>query len=145
MAYTKFNEISQSDKYQRTCEIYRLLPDRGKMYLQDIVPKEVYSAILFANSVINPILDYCDKFFDCKENGFSYELGCYFQKREYQSDGFIQRDIDKFTALLKVYNSNEYPQEYSLITQLVETLKVSKERWLSFEESHPELFGIKND
>lgn len=145
MAYTKYYEIRKAIVYQRTREMYRLLPDKGKMYLQDTVSKEVYSAILFANSVINPILDYCDKFFDCKESGFSYELGCYFQKREYQSDGFIQVDIGKFTSLLKVYNSNEYPQEYSLITQLVETLKVSKEKWLSFEESHPELFDSKND
>ena len=48
------------------------------------------NALWFDRYVLSGILKYCDEFFDCKEKGLSYELGCYFQTRKYEHDGMIE-------------------------------------------------------
>lgn len=136
----KIYDIKRTDKYKYAEGVYILLPDNDKYKIENLVSKEVYSALLFNFHVLRKIEDYCCAFFECKEKGLSYEIGCYLQKREYQHEGFIQRDIDKFSALLKVYNKETYPVEYNLITNLVNSLYWFQKKWESYEESHPELF-----
>lgn len=138
--YTKFYEIRKTDEYKNADSVYTMLPINYKYRIEKLVSKEVYTALIFSHNVLSKIEDYCDKFFDCKENGLSYEIGCYFQKREYQHDGFITRDINKYTALLKVYDSEKYPEEYRLISELVNDLKSFLEDWIIFKKEHPELF-----
>lgn len=137
---TKIYDIKRTDKYRCAENVYISLSDNDKYKIEDLISKEVYSALLFNFHVLRKIEDYCCAFFECSEKGLSYEIGCYFQKREYQHEGFIQRDIDKFSALLKVYNKEIYPQEYNLIKNLVTSLCWFKKKWAQYEESHPELF-----
>lgn len=137
---TKFYEIIKTDEYKNADSVYVLLPVNYKYRIQSLVSKEIYTALLFKHNVLDKIECYCDKFFDCKEDGLSYELGCYFQKIEYKYKGFIESDINKFNSLLKVYNSEKYPKEYKLIIDLIEDLKYFLDMWLIYENEHPELF-----
>lgn len=137
---TKFYEIRKTDEYKNADSVYTLLPINYKYRIESLISKEVYTALLFSHNVLSKIECYCDKFFDCKEHGLSYELGCYFQKHKYQHAGFIESDINRFNSLLRVYNSEQFPEEYRLISELVNDLKSFLEDWLIFEKEHPELF-----
>lgn len=138
--YTKFYEIKKTDEFSNAESVYTLLPTNYKYMIERLIRKEIYSALIFKHNVLSKIEYYCDKFFECKEHGFSYELGCYFQKREYQYEGFIESDISKFNSLLEVYNSEKYPEEYKLISELVNDLKSFLADWITFEREYPELF-----
>ena len=138
---TKFYKIRKTTSFSYAEDVYMSLSEHDKYKIENLVSKEIYSALLFKFDVVSKIEDYCDKFFDCGEKGLSYELGCYFQKREYEHEGFIESDIRRFSSLLKVYNKQKYPKEYELICNLIASLAIFKERWLSYEEYHPELFS----
>lgn len=139
--YTKFYEIRKTDAYRDAAGVYTLLPENYKYRIENLVSKEVYAALLFGYNVVRKIEDYCDKFFDCYEHGFSYELGCYFQKREYQSRGFIEADIKGFSSLVEVYDSEKYPEEYKLLQELVKDLQWFLRKWNDYEEEYHELFN----
>lgn len=139
--YTRFYEIRKTDAYRDAAEVYTLLPENHKYRIENLVSKEVYAALLFGYNVVRKIEDYCDKFFDCQEHGFSYELGCYFQKREYQSSGFIEADIKRFNSLIEVYDSEKYPEECKLLQELVKDLQWFLRKWNDYEEECPELFN----
>lgn len=138
--YTKFYDIRKTDAYKDAEGVYSILPYDSKYRIERLVRKEIYIALVFDYNVVRKIEDYCSKFFDCKEHGFSYELGCYFQKMEYQSRGFIESDIKRFSSLIAVYNSDRFPEEYKLLQELVKDLQWFLEKWDSYEENHPELF-----
>lgn len=137
---TKFYEIKKTDEFIDADGVYILLPENYKYRIEPLIRKEIYAALIFKHNVLSKIEDYCCKFFESKEHGLSYELGCYFQKRKYQHEGFIESDINRFNSLLKVYNSEQFPEEYRLISELVNDLKSFLEDWLIFEKEHPELF-----
>lgn len=140
---TKFYQIRATDSYRNAASVYFLLPDNHKYKIENLISKEVYAALMF-NKVISKIEDYCDKFFDCTEAGLSYELGCYFQKVEYQNVSKIERDITKFERLLKVYDSVKYPKEYKLLEELIADLNSFAVDWKIYEKEHPELFRNYN-
>lgn len=138
--WTKFYTIKKTEEYKNAAAVYSLLPINHKYKIEYLVGKEIYAALLFQYNVLSNIENYCDKFFDCDEHGFSYELGCYFQNREYQHEGFIQSDINKFSHLLKVYNAENFKKEYNLIIELVKDLKAFLNDWSKYEIAYPELF-----
>lgn len=140
---TKFYEIKKTDEFIDADGVYILLPENYKYRIKPLIRKEIYAALIFRHNVLSKIEDYCDKFFDCKERGFSYELGCYFQKCEYKHEGFIRSDINRFKSLLEIYNSDKFPEEYKLISELVNDLKSFLEDWIIFEKEYPELFKDK--
>lgn len=142
MSDIKFYDIRKTDVYKDAEGVYILLPENYKYRIERLVSKEIYAALLFGKNVVCKIEDYCDRFFESKEHGFNYELGCYFQKREYESRGFIESDIKRFSSLIEVYNSNKFPQEYKLLQELVKDLQWFLEKWDSYEECHPELFNL---
>lgn len=136
----KFYSIKHTDEYRNAEEVWTLLSESYRYKLENLVSKEVYSALLFYYNALLYIEVFCDKFFECKEKGLSYQLGCYFQKREYLCEGMIKSDINKFTALLTVYDKESYPEECRLVRELIEALRKFEEKWKSYEESNPELF-----
>lgn len=136
---TKFYEIRKTDAFRDAQGVYLLLPENYRYRIESLVSKEIHAALLF-NKIIRKIEDYCCKFFECAEHGFSYELGCYFQKREYKHEGFIKSDIDKFKALMLIYNQDKFPKEYKLIQELINDLEQLFEDWSDFEKDYPELF-----
>ena len=140
---TKIYKIKSTIEYATAAEVYCNLPEKDKSRIQYLVSKEVYNALWFDRYVLSGILKYCDEFFDCKEKGLSYELGCYFQTRKYEHDGMIDRDIQKFTALLKVYDTLSYRKECILIQSLISSLLAFKEKWVNCEKTNPELFEYK--
>lgn len=73
--WTKFYDIKKTAEYKNADSVYTLLPINYKYRMEPLIGKEVYAALVFKHNILSKIEDYCDKFFDCKENGFSYELG----------------------------------------------------------------------
>ncbi len=143
--YTKLYDIRKTDAYQNAEGVYTLLPENYKYRIEGLVNKEIYAALLFSHNVVRKIEDYCCKFFECNEQGLSYELGGYFQKRKYESRGFIESDIERFSSLVKVYNSLHYPKEFDLLQELLKDLQWFLEKWDSYEKNHPELFNRINE
>lgn len=140
--YTRFYDISKTDIFKDASSIFSMLPNEHKFLVERIVSKKIYAAIIFNHKVLSVIDSYCCKFFDCTDKGLSYELGCYFQNRKYESDGFIESDIRKFESLLKIYNASSYPNEFNLIRNLVQDLRIFLERWRIYEKYYPELFYV---
>lgn len=138
--YTKLYDIKSTNAYQDAESVYVLIPDDRKFQIEKLICREVYVALLFNYNVVRKIEDYYCKFFEVGEHGFSYQLGCYFQSREYKSDGFIESDIDRFNSLIRVYNSEKYPKEYKLLQELVKDLQWFLAMWRNFEQYYPELF-----
>lgn len=137
---TKFYDIRSTDTYKDAFGVYSLLPDGYKYRIENLISKEVYAAILFNQSAVRKIDDYCCKFFECKEKGLSYELGCYFQNKKYESGQHILNDIDRFKSLLSIYDRKKYPEESKLVEELISDLEEFKEKWVSFEKDYPYLF-----
>lgn len=140
---TKLYKIKGTLEYTNAQEVYYNLPESSKSKIENLVSKEIYSALVFNRYVLDNVLKYCDEFFDCGEKGLSYELGCYFQTRKYEHDGMIDRDIQKFSALLKVYDTLSFPKECVLIQSLIDSLFKFKESWHNYEKTNPELFEYK--
>lgn len=69
----------------------------------------------------NVIQDYCEKFFDCKDQGFSYILGCRYQKVDFDFPQNIDAEIKYLRALLVIYNP-KFNLEISLINALINDL-----------------------
>lgn len=95
---TKFYDIRRTDAFTDAFGVYSLLPETYKYRIKNLISKEVYAAILFSKYALRSIDDYCCKFFECKEHGFSYEIGCYLQNREYVHKYMISSDISKFSS-----------------------------------------------
>ena len=139
---TKLYDIKKTNAYKSAEGIYTILPENYKFRIAELVSKEIYAALLFNFNVVRRIEGYCGRFFDCDEHGLSYELGCYFQKKEYKTRENIVSDLKKFTSLESVYDSSRFPKEFELIHELVIDLLWFIEKWNSFEKSHPELFIV---
>lgn len=139
--YTKLYDIRNTNAYQNAECVYVLLPENYRYRIKGLVNKEIYAALLFSHNVVRKIEDYCCKFFECNEQGLSYELGCYFQKRKYESRGFIEADIKRFNSLIEVYDSEKYPEECKLLQELVKDLQWFLRKWNDYEEECPELFN----
>lgn len=137
---TKFYDIRRTDAYSDAFGVYSLLPENYKYRIENLISKEVYAAILFYNCTFRSVDDYCCKFFECKEHGFSYEIGCYLQKREYVYKGMISSDINKFSSLLSVYDKNRYPEESRLVEEFMHNLESILKKWEDFEKDWPCLF-----
>lgn len=137
---TKFYDIRRTDAYIDAFGVYSLLPENYKYRIENLISKEVYAAILFSKYVLRSVDDYCCKFFECKEHGFSYEIGCYLQKREYVYKGMISSDINKFSSLLSIYDKDRYPEESRLVEEFVHNLESFLKKWEDFEEGWPCLF-----
>ena len=71
--------------------------------LKEFVGFEYMQALQFRED-FSKIQDYCEKFFDCKEKGFSYELGCRYQKIDFDSVENIDGEINFLNSLLKIYS-----------------------------------------
>lgn len=80
------------------------------------------------------IQDYSDKFFDCKEKGFSYELGCRYQKIDFDFTPNIDAEINFLKGLLKIYKP-EFVEEIKLIENLIRDLKAFKTHFEEYLKS----------
>lgn len=129
----KFNDIRQTEKFSR---LVSMLSDIDalerktngssilshlKENLTEFVGHDFMQAIQFRKD-FSKIQDYCEKFFECEEKGFSYELGCRYQKIDFDFPENIDVEIRFLANLLSVY-SVEFPKEIELIKSLISDLK----------------------
>lgn len=129
----KFNDIRQTEKFSR---LVSMLSDIDalerktngssilshlKENLTEFVGHDFMQAIQFRKD-FSKIQDYCEKFFECEEKGFSYELGCRYQKIDFDFPENIDVEIRFLANLLSVY-SVEFPKEIELIKSLISDLE----------------------
>ena len=129
----KFNDIRQTDKFSRLVAIFSDIEviarkNNGAAFVSHLVENlkefigfEYIQALQFRED-FSKIEDYCEKFFDCKEKGFSYELGCRYQKIDFDFVENIDGEIRFLTHLLSIYSS-EFPKEIELINSLISDLE----------------------
>lgn len=137
---TKFYNVRKTKNYRDAEAVYILLPEDNKHLIANLVGREIYSTLLFVNNVLCRIDGYAEKFFRCNEQGISYKVGCYFQRKEYTERDLIEEDIKNFTSLSKVFNSNDFPEEYHLIQDLVKDLQWFLGKWDEFEKEYSGMF-----
>lgn len=103
----------------------RIQHDALENLLKEVEEGGLYEAVAMQANVIFKADILCDLFFDCKEKGFSYELGCYFQKHfdDYNNLAKIDSDITMLSHLLGVYDFQNYPEEFKYIRYAIEVLK----------------------
>jgi len=127
-------EIKHTDEYRNADSIWFALKDGDRFKLEPLVGKKIYSMLVFINRVMEPLLgNNCDLAYDCKEHGFSYYIGNYFQKREYSTVDNITYDIDTFKSLLNIYDKDKYPEEIQLIDKIIDNLSKFVERCKTYE------------
>lgn len=129
----KFNDIRQTEKFSRLVVMFSDIEviarkNNGAAFvshlvenLKEFVGFEYMQALQFRED-FSKIQDYCEKFFDCKEKGFSYELGCRYQKIDFDSVENIDGEINFLNSLLKIY-SPEFIAEKELIYNLISDLE----------------------
>ena len=128
----KFNNIRQTDKFSRLVAIFSdievIARKNGTASVSHLVENlkefagfEYIQALQFRED-FSKIQDYCEKFFDCKEKGFSYELGCRYQKIDFDFVENIDGEINFLNNLLKIY-SPEFIAEKELIYELISDLE----------------------
>lgn len=132
----KYNEIRKTDKFSYlTClfanidALYKKLGDvhlvsDTHQKLEEFAGYEYMQAIRFRKHFA-VIQDYCEKFFECKEKGFSYELGCRYQKIDFDFTPNIDAEINYLKGLLNIYKP-EFAQEISIIKSLIKDLEAFK-------------------
>jgi len=132
----KYNKIRHTNKFSYLTTLFANLDALGKKHgethlitdtrqkLQEFAGYEFMNAIRFRKE-FEVIRDYCEKFFDCKEKGFSYQLGCRYQKIDFDFTPNIDAEIDYLKGLLKIYNP-VFAQEINLIEKLIEDLEKFK-------------------
>ena len=132
----KYNEIRKTDKFSCLTSLFAnldaLYEKLGDVYLvsnthqnlQEFAGYEYVQAIRFRKHFA-VIQDYCDKFFECKEKGFSHNLGCRYQKIDFDFTPNIDAEINWLKGLLKIYKP-EFAQEISIIESLIKDLEEFK-------------------
>ena len=111
-----------------------LLPPNDRYKLEPIIGNKIYSIIVFSYNVLIPLIeDNCDLAFDCKEDGFSYEIGCYFQNKKYSYVSNVNADIETLKKLLKVYDIEKFPKEIELINKIIFNLQKFVTRCETYE------------
>lgn len=140
----KFNKIRRTDKFNRFVEMMNGIEKLQKHQYTGIL-NEVYNNLKeFAGSElvrafeyrkkVMVIEDYCDRFFDCKEKGFSYELGCKYQKIDFDFPENIDGEIRWLENLCNVYNP-EFKDELLIIRELIIDLGEFKKYFTKYYES----------
>jgi hypothetical protein len=131
-----FNEIRKTDKFQRFATImdrvnyleekhgYSSVTNDIKQELIELMGDKYLDVYEFRQK-FSKIQDYCEKFFECPEKGFSYELGCKYQHIKFDYPANVKAEIDWLNDLLKIYNS-DYKEEIKLIEELINDLKIFK-------------------
>lgn len=132
----KYNEIKNTDKFTYLTCLFANIDALGEKHgethlvtdtrqkLQEFAGFELMNAIRFRKH-FSVIEDYCEKFFDCKEKGFSYELGCRYQKIDFDYTPNIDAEISYLKGLLNIYKP-EFAQEISIIKNLIKDLEAFK-------------------
>jgi hypothetical protein len=129
----KYNAFSRSDKFQDVVgildQVERLQNFKSSSALQSIYNKVIdLAGTGFRDAIeyrkhFRVIQDYCEKFFECKtKGGFSYELGCRYQKIDFDFPQNIEGEIKYLEALLRIYNPF-FTEEISIINSLIIDLK----------------------
>ena len=131
---TQIYETRRTDLYSRTDAVWCLLPIERRYMLGELVDKKVYNTLCFVRGVLMPLIeDNCDLAFDCPEHGISYEIGCYFQNKEYSCVRNVYGDINKFKSLLSIYNIDKFPKEVELINKIISNLQKFVTRCKTYE------------
>lgn len=132
----KYNEIRKTDKFSYlTClfanidVLYKKLGDvhivsDTHQKLQEFAGYEYMQAIEYRKHFA-VIQEYCTKFFECKEKGFSYELGCRYQKIDFDLTPNIDSEINYLKGLLRIYKP-EFKHQIKLIEELIIDLEAFK-------------------
>lgn len=119
----KVNKIMETDAYKNAYCIYNALRERDRFRLEPVIGGELYGTIVFDKNVLEPkIGSLCELAYACKERGYSYEIGCYFQNKIYSNLDNVRADICKFESLLKVYDKEAFPEEVKLVSQILQNL-----------------------
>ena len=125
----KYNKIKSTDKFSCLVNMFSnldLLKMRGgndSIISSIICDLEEFSGFEFMDAIrfrkeLDIIGDYCEKFFDCDEKGFSYQIGCRYQHIEFDFTENIDAEINYLQGLLKIYNPI-YIKEINLIKELI--------------------------
>lgn len=137
----KYNNIKNTDQFHYLTSIFSQIEllvvksaiqteiSRLKSNIEEFAGHEFMAAIRFRKD-FSVIQDYCEKFFDCKEEGLSYQLGCRYQNIDFTSSYNIDAEISFLEALLEVYNP-KFKGEITLIKFLILDLQKFK---VKFEE-----------
>lgn len=116
----KIYEIRNTEEYRNANSLWNSMNDSDRWKLEAVIGKRLYNVMVFVQNVMIPFIeDNCEYAFSCDENGFSYEIGCYFQNKKYSYVHNVEGDIKKFTDLKKVYNSEKFPKEASMINGII--------------------------
>lgn len=138
------NEIRNTEDYKNFKEIIdnlddlifksdgnRVLLNTRKLILD--FSDENYMKVFLYEKELRKIEDYCDKFFECSQNGFSYELGCKYQKIKFDSIDNIRSEIRWLEKLISIYDEF-YKEEIKIILDLIDDLNKFKKYCESFIE-----------
>ena len=132
----KYDEIRMTDKFTYLDVMFNNLKEMkvkfGDSYLisntqlnlMEFAGYEYMKAYRFKQHY-DVIRDYCEKFFECKEKGFGYQLGCRYQKISFDFTSNIDGEINWLKGLLNIYSDN-FPQEIQLIKSLIIDLEKFK-------------------
>ena len=83
----KIQELRKTKEFKCADSVWICLKEDDKHKIQGLVGDKIYKILVFVRKEIMPkIEDNCDLAFDCNETGLSYEIGCYFQNKEYWCD-----------------------------------------------------------
>lgn len=130
----KIYELQKTKEYKDADSVWICLKEDDKYKLEKLVGKKIYATLVFVRRELMPkIEDNCDLAFDCKEDGFSYHIGCYFQNKEYSCVRNIKVDISRFYSLLKIYDKDKFPKEVELINKIIDNLQSFVERCKTYE------------
>lgn len=100
---SQFYKLSKTTEYEKAVRVWNVIDENNRHVLEELIGRDLYSKMVFIQYVLKPSTDdLCEMAFECKENGLSYEIGCYFQKKEYDHIDNVKTDLKKFNSLLKV-------------------------------------------
>lgn len=127
-------EIRNTEEYRNANSLWNALNDSYRWKLEAVIGKRLYNVMVFVERVMIPLIENnCELAFDNSENGFSYQIGCYFQNKKYSYVNNVEGDIKKFTDLRKVYNSDKFPKEVSMIDEIIINLGKFVNRCKTYE------------
>ena len=125
---------TRTQAYRNADSVYQCMEEGSRYKLADVIGEKLYSIIVFVHKELTPkVSDNCDLAFDCKGNGFSYHIGCYFQNKEYDTTDNIHADIESFKSLLEIYNKDKFPEEVELVNNIIKNLQSFVERCQTYE------------
>jgi len=141
----KYNNIRKTDKFNNLTRLFanidalynklgdvHLVSDT-RQKLEEFAGYRYMQAVQFRKHFA-VIQDYCSKFFNCKEKGFSYELGCRYQKIDFDITPNIDAEIKYLKGLLNIYKP-EFVQEIVIIESLIKDLEAFKPHFEEYYNS----------